>query len=557
MSEPDDRDLSTAFEELSAPPSTANYATRTPSLEVHEPGWRWPQVLATAVAVLVAVGGAGTFLALRSAREGGAPASAHGSPPARQDAAMAYNSTAGVTVMFGGIGGSGRALSDTWTWDGAGWTAAARGPAALVNVHMVDDPADGGVLLIGGPVLASSGGGVTGSGCAIGASANPGSSAGTPGAVSGAPGLTPVRPTGPPLSDPVPTAVPAPSSAPVPACSPPAILPPVAQPSVQTWLFHNGAWTRAASAAAPPAEALLAFDSTTRQVVAVSTGGAFCGGPIEGGVKTGPAIACPLAGTLNANGAVASLAPCAGVEGCPSVGTISTWTWSSGHWRRAPATTSPQPGLSLLFADPASRHVTLMTQSNAGLYAGTFDIACTKTQPCPVNPTPQVTTWSWTGSGWAQVSRVTNRAAVPDLFGAAEASVDGSVVAVTEAGQTWTWAAGQWTQDTVTANPTARVGAAMAQGPSGTLVLFGGVVVTAPAQLASSSMGADTWLWNGSTWRHAAGTEPTSRPHSAPPPSACPALGGGVIPPCVQPAPAEVPPATPVASAVPASPTAS
>jgi hypothetical protein len=558
VSHPDDRDLSTAFEELSAPSSTANYATRTPSLEVHAGGRRWPQVLATALAVLVAVGGAGTFLALRSARQGGEPASAHGNPPARQGAAMAYDSTAGLTVMFGGTGGSGRPLSDTWTWDGSGWTAAARGPAALVDVHMVDDPAAAGVLLVGQPVLASSGGGVAGSGCAIGASANPGSSAGTPGAVTGAPGLTPVRPTGPPLSDPVPTAIPAPSSAPVPACSPPAVLPPVSASSVQTWVFHNGAWTRAASAAAPPADALLAFDPTTRQVVAVSPGGVFCGAPIEGGVKTGPAIACPLVATPNTTGAVASLAPCPGVEGCSPIGVISTWTWSGGHWRTAPATASQPPqqvGLNLLFTDPASRHVTLMTQSNAGLYGNTFDIACVKGQSCPVEATPQVTTWSWSGSGWVQVSRVTNRAQVPPLYGASEASIDGTVVAVTDAGQTWTWAAGQWTQDTVTAQPTARNGAAMAQGPSGSLVLFGGVLTSA-YQLASSSVGADTWVWNGSTWRHAGGTEPIAQS-----PSACPALGGGVIPPCVQPLPAEVPPATPVASdlpaAVPSSPSAS
>ena len=53
-----------------------------------------------------------------------APAS---SPPARADAAMAYDAATGTVVLFGGSGANG-SFSDTWTWDGSTWTK--QNPAA-------------------------------------------------------------------------------------------------------------------------------------------------------------------------------------------------------------------------------------------------------------------------------------------------------------------------------------------------------------------------------------------------------------------------------------------
>jgi len=44
-------------------------------------------------------------------------------PQPRQGAAMAYDSSRGVVVLFGGFGGAGLdALGDTWEWDGQAWT---------------------------------------------------------------------------------------------------------------------------------------------------------------------------------------------------------------------------------------------------------------------------------------------------------------------------------------------------------------------------------------------------------------------------------------------------
>jgi hypothetical protein len=44
-------------------------------------------------------------------------------PPARHDAAMAFDSKRGVIVMVGGTDATGTRLNDTWEWDGTAWTA--------------------------------------------------------------------------------------------------------------------------------------------------------------------------------------------------------------------------------------------------------------------------------------------------------------------------------------------------------------------------------------------------------------------------------------------------
>lgn len=545
MSDPADRDLSAAFEELTAPPSTANYSTRTPASGVRTSTTRWPQVLAGGLAVVVAVAGAGTFLALRNARQGGTASGLAGTPPARSGAAMAYNSTSGVTVMFGGMGAAGRQLSDTWTWDGSSWRSAAQGPGALAAARLVDDPADGGVLLLATPAPAASGG-VSSSGCSGGGTGAPGVTT-TPVAssVAGAAGSAPPAQPKPPVG-PVPTdAVPSPGSTvrafPASLCPVPS---PVAQPSVQTWVFNGSGWHRAAQGAeatTPPAGADLAFDPTSRQVVAVSSPGITCGPPLGVAVRSGAAdIVCPAFGAPSSSGAIA-LAPCSAATGCASTVALSSWTWSGGSWRKAPADAGLRPlGTTLLFSDPATQHAVLMVQSGIGSTSGIAypEVACVPTRPCPGTPVPMVTTWIWSGSGWVKISQVRAPQQGPDIGGAAVAAVGGHVVVLTAAGDTWTFAAGQWTQDSPSRHPLPRTGAAIAEGPNGTVVLFGGV--SSPGYLtstSSSSLGSDTWTWSGSTWRQLGGIAPVPPPS----PSACAnAIGATVIPPCVQPLPAQV-----------------
>ena len=42
-------------------------------------------------------------------------------PPARDGAAMAFDSTNNHTILFGGYS-NGQLINDTWSWDGTKWT---------------------------------------------------------------------------------------------------------------------------------------------------------------------------------------------------------------------------------------------------------------------------------------------------------------------------------------------------------------------------------------------------------------------------------------------------
>jgi len=74
------------------------------------------------------------------------------SPPARDDASMAYDPSTGNMVLFGGYDGSGGYLNDTWTWDGTTWTqqSPVTSPPARYGASMAYDPATGNTVLFGG-----------------------------------------------------------------------------------------------------------------------------------------------------------------------------------------------------------------------------------------------------------------------------------------------------------------------------------------------------------------------------------------------------------------------
>lgn len=77
------------------------------------------------------------------------------SPPARGDAAMAYDESSGKLVLYGGLtlGPTGLTYhSDTWFWTGTTWTAVApaANPGMLSSAVMTYDPALHRLLLFGG-----------------------------------------------------------------------------------------------------------------------------------------------------------------------------------------------------------------------------------------------------------------------------------------------------------------------------------------------------------------------------------------------------------------------
>jgi hypothetical protein len=122
----------------------------------------WPggrRLTAGAIAVLSVVGVLGVFppavqaspsLAPTWTRQ--APAS---SPPARADAAIAYDAATGTVVLFGGYtrtAGGVVAFGDTWTWDGSTWTKQnpAAHPGGLTVAAMAYDAATRTAVLFGG-----------------------------------------------------------------------------------------------------------------------------------------------------------------------------------------------------------------------------------------------------------------------------------------------------------------------------------------------------------------------------------------------------------------------
>jgi hypothetical protein len=73
-------------------------------------------------------------------------------PPARQMPAMAYYSSRGRIVLFGGMKGNAPVFfNDTWEWDGANWTQVAdTGPPARYEAAMAYDAQRNQTVLFGG-----------------------------------------------------------------------------------------------------------------------------------------------------------------------------------------------------------------------------------------------------------------------------------------------------------------------------------------------------------------------------------------------------------------------
>lgn len=75
-----------------------------------------------------------------------------GSPPARIDPAISYDSSTGTVVLFGGEGRSGYTRNDTWSFQGGTWTneTTYRSPSDRIHTTMADDPPDSSMILFGG-----------------------------------------------------------------------------------------------------------------------------------------------------------------------------------------------------------------------------------------------------------------------------------------------------------------------------------------------------------------------------------------------------------------------
>lgn len=79
-------------------------------------------------------------------------ASPRTSPPARSNAAMAYDGATNQVVLFGGRSASGKALGDTWLWDGSSWHQASpnQSPSPRQGAAMAYNAKRGELILFGG-----------------------------------------------------------------------------------------------------------------------------------------------------------------------------------------------------------------------------------------------------------------------------------------------------------------------------------------------------------------------------------------------------------------------
>lgn len=78
-------------------------------------------------------------------------------PPPRVAAAITFDPRNGITLLYGGIDPTGAVLDDTWVWTGTDWFTLGAGPPARYGAKMTFDAARGQVVLFGGSSLTSRG----------------------------------------------------------------------------------------------------------------------------------------------------------------------------------------------------------------------------------------------------------------------------------------------------------------------------------------------------------------------------------------------------------------
>jgi hypothetical protein len=455
--------------------------------------------------------GLGAFFGIRGV-EGAGSAPSGGQPPARSNAAMAYDPADGTVVLFGGQARSG-SLRDTWTWNGSAWSEAhpATSPPALSGAQMTYDPVSHDVLLVGGQrVTVAPLGGVV---CA--SSGSSGSSS------SGSTGW-------------IPPAVAQPADAPVPDGS--LSIPLISTgcgfsdaANTATWLWNGSDWSKAAGTT--PAigfgEWNLATDPVSGKalLLADETLVAQPDSPIAE-----PAIACPM--QTNVTNGATTTSPC---PVFPVQRPDQSWMWTGHAWqviKGTPSTTAVGLFGSRVIADAVSGHLAIFGSAFLPV-TGTTCPTCGTAAPIP-NDAPACCTGGisvWNGTTWKPAKSYTSGPMLSDGIFVGDASTH-SDVALTPNGQTWVWT-GAWTRLHPSTTPTALDGSTFAyDAATGQVVVFGGIGLTGHA----TGLYNQTWTWDGSGWTLRGGSTapavsiPLPSPVSVPPVLPCPTLPPSKLP---------------------------
>jgi hypothetical protein len=460
---------------------------------------------------LVAVLGAalGAYLGIHGV-EGAGSAPSTGQPPARSNAAMAFDAADGTVVMFGGQARS-RSLDDTWVWNGSSWAQAhpATSPPALSGAQMTYDPVSHDVVLVGGDRVSAQPGGVAV--CEGEGSAGSSSASGSSGSVKW-----------------IPPSKAEPADAPAPGGT--LSIPPISTgcgfPDVMnsaTWVWNGSDWIKATGSTPEIGfgEWNLATDPVSGKalLLADQTIVAQPDSPIAQ-----PAIACPMQTTIT-NGVD-------GIPSCPVYPIHSqnrSWMWTGHAWQVIKATSTSVMDVfgSRVITDAVSGHLAVFGSAFLpvdGPVTGPSCPTCETGAPVPndVGPCCAGTINVWNGTAWKQAKGYTKGPLLNGGTFVGDPSTDSDVLLTTN-GQTWAWT-GVWTQQHPKTTPTVLEGSAFAyDATTGQVVTFGGLSFGGRA----SGIYDQTWTWDGSDWTLRGGSTtpavsiPVPSPVSVPPALPC------------------------------------
>ncbi|MGA8633346.1 MAG: hypothetical protein WB805_00650 [Candidatus Dormiibacterota bacterium] len=473
---------------------------------------RWSRPLVGLASVAVVGAGMGAFFGIRAV-QGAGSAPSGGQPPARTEAAMAYDPANGTVVLFGGQSRF-NTLHDTWIWNGSGWSQPhpRTAPPPLSGAQMTYDPVSHDVLLIGDPQFESVGPIACSAGSGTASSGSVGSN------------TTVVPPVG---------AIPADAPLPSPTgnaghgtVGTPPICATVVSQGPATWLWNGSDWSKAS--ATPPSigfgNSALATDPVSGRVVLLPRGPFAV--PALGAAE--PAIACPIQ-----NPASHPVRPT-----CPwPFAPIAAWTWNGHQWKTMATSVNTQSFElfnSSIVDDAVSGKLATFSGGNVAQPVPA-PLPCTTCLGVPNGLQPSAAATGseavWTGTTWRQVITYSGGPAMPGAALVGDPATH-SDIALSGNGQTWIWT-GVWTRaHPGTTPPLVSAAAAVFDAATGQVVVFGGAGTTSH----QAGLYNQTWTWDGSSWTQRGGSAgisvviPEPSPVSIPPcppvnPAAKPAQG--------------------------------
>jgi hypothetical protein len=402
--------------------------------------------------------------------------SSSGDPSGRQAPSMAFDSTHGQVVLFGGSSSVGTALADTWIWSGTTWSQQTTvSVPARRFASMSYDPVNQATVMFGGDN-----------------------------------GTTPLSDTwlwnGTGWSHANPTASPTPRNTQGQAWDPVRHVTVLwaGGGEVDTWLWNGSNWTQDSPLSFPPRRTYVNMAYDLQHANMVVFGGTTATGVLNdtwaleytysqswmlatsgksASTAVGPTARTNASGVTDYNNGYVF----GGSDGTSVHNDLTEWNGTQWlYWQ--PAHLPPARQNSSMAFDYIG--------GNIVLFGGNSSVSGT---------TLLGDTWLWNGSDWSQSSVATHPSARQGPAMVMDAQNQNTVLFGGSTGtypaDTWIWSNAAWSQVSPAASPTGRAYHSMVfDGTRNQVVLFGGY---------NGSYLNDTWIWNGTTW---ANPNPTVKP---------------------------------------------